>query len=142
MARTLLVVVLAGLLSGCQTPLPEINYHGSLAESVTDVVAAGEAFVSAFSQESGFKVDSRMPGSGASKEVDRVYYHLRTDLTKRVWIYVTTYKKEKMLAVTIGGDFSSAVAIDAAKVSEKVFARLFPGSTYSPFQRYQGLLGP
>ncbi|MCW5548108.1 MAG: hypothetical protein KIT44_04020 [Opitutaceae bacterium] len=142
MTRALLIVVLVGLFSGCQAPLPEINYRGSLDGSVADVVAAGEAFVSAFSQESGFRVDSRMPSSGASKEVDRVDYHLRTDSTKRVWIYVTAYKKERMIAVTIGGDFSSAAAIDAAKVSEKIFARLFPGSTYSPFQRYQGLLGP
>lgn len=142
MIRAFLIVALAGLLSSCQTPLPEINYRGSLTESVSDVVAAGELFVSTFTQESGFTIDSRMPASGASKEADRVDYHLRTDSTKRVWIYVTTYKKERMIAVTIGGDFSSAIAIDAAKASEKVFLRLFPGSTYSPFQRYQGLLGP
>lgn len=142
MLRAFIVLIVVGFLCGCRTPLPEINYRGSLSEDVSDVVAAGELFVSTFSQESGFTIESRMPDSVASKEADRVDYHLRTDSTKRVWVYVTTSKKERVIAVTIGGDFSSAIAIDAAKASERVFARLFPGSTYSPYQRYQGLLGP
>ena len=142
MVRAFLSLALVGLLCGCQTPLPEINYRGSLSGSNVDVLAAGELFVSTFSKESGFKVDSRMPSGDAAKGTERVDFHLRTDSTKRVWIYIAADKKERTIFVTIGGDFSSAVAIDAAKASEKVFARLFPGARYSPFQRYQGLLGP
>lgn len=142
MIRAFLVIVLAALFSSCQTPLPEINYRGALSDSVNDVIAAGDRFVSVFSQESGFKVDRRMAIGEAAKDTARLDFHLRTDATKRVWIYVTADTKERAIFVTIGGDFTSPTAVEAARRSEKVFAQLFPGSTYSPFPRYQSFLGP
>ena len=142
MFRSLLILCLAGMLCSCQTPLPEINYRGTFSADIEDVFSAGDRFVESFAKESGFHVKSRAPWSGVGNRGSRVDVQLRSKSTKRVWIYVTITEDNKRIYVTIGGDFSSQIAIDAARISERVFAELFPDSKYVPFQRYQGLFGP
>lgn len=140
--RLIFGLCFATLLVSCQTPLHEINYRGSLSESAGDVIWAGERFINVFVERSDFRVESRMQRGGTPKDSVSVNYFLRSSSSKRVVIYVTAYHKQRMIVFTIAGDFSSQVAVEAARTSERVFSELFPDSTYVPFQRYQGLFGP
>ncbi len=140
--RLIIILCLIGLLGGCQTPLPEINYRGVLSSEIDDAVSAADKFLAAFTKESGFAIESRVFRHTASKDEITVDYILRSSATKKVWIYVTAYSSNRLIGVTIAGEFSSKVAVKAAHASERVFTRLFPKANYIQFRRVQGLLGP